>query len=483
MIALWMVYSTLIAGAVGLAAATIERTGAVHRRRWAWVAAVLLSVAIPAWMIAQSLTPSPTTTATSVSLTSKIVGESSAALSARIANMLATAQSESLSRYDTPVLVVWSAIAVLGVVLYGLATWSLARRRRAWRSATMNGQRVLVTDAVGPAVVGALRPEIVVPEWSLGLPEEQRVLMIEHERQHVRARDPLVLHAAAFVAVLMPWNVAIWWLNRRLRLAVELDCDARVLSRGHDAHTYGTLLLNVCSRRQRVGAVLAPALFERTSSLTKRVLAMSPQRLRFPRSRFTLGAVVAAGIVAAACEMPSPEMLAPDGKDVRTTRLLGKIEADSKVAGPIALRKLVVEKFAAVARGEGGPSILFVVKSAKGDIVMAESQPAENARTPVASAAPAAQLREKQRAERTALTLAQTRTGTVGVTLRPPTEESVSIRKRAGKSALALPTGVGALRPDDIATVDVSKHAAGVLAPNPVSIVTIVLKPGAKVPQ
>ena len=97
---------------------------------------------------------------------------------------------------------------------------------------------------------------------------------------------------------------------------------------------------------------------------------MSPERFRFPRSRFALGAAVAISIVAVACEMPSPEMLAPDGKDVRTTRLLGKLEATEKVAGPEDLKKLVAEKFAAVARGEGGPSILFIVKSDNGAIVM-----------------------------------------------------------------------------------------------------------------
>lgn len=482
MIALWMVYSILVSAAVGIAAATIERGGSTRRRRWAWVAAVILSVAIPAWMVVRSRTPNPTGTPTSLSLTSSIIGESSTVLSARIANLLASAPTEPLSRYDTPFVVVWSTGAVLAVVLYGLATWSLARRRRAWRSATMNGQRVLVTDAVGPAVVGALRPEIVVPEWSLGLPEEQRALMIEHERQHVRARDPLILHAAAFVAMLMPWNVAIWWLNRRLRVAVELDCDARVLARGHDAHTYGTLLLNVCSRRHRVGAVLAPALFERTSSLTKRVLAMNPQRSRFPRSRFTFGAAVAAAIIAVACEMPSPEMLAPDGKNVRTTRLFGKLESTETIAGPEDLKKLVAEKFAAVARGEGGPAILFVVKSNKGDIVMTESQPAENARTPVAGAQPAARLRAKQLVEQTALERAQTPGGNAGVVVRAPTE-TTGLKVRSARGALALPTGIGALGADDIATIEISKHAAGVAAPNAVSIITIVLKPGAKVPQ
>ena len=44
------------------------------------------------------------------------------------------------------------------------------------------------------------------------------------------------------------------------------------------SRAYGTLLLDVCSRRAQPGALLAPALLERTSSLAKRILAMQPSR-------------------------------------------------------------------------------------------------------------------------------------------------------------------------------------------------------------
>jgi hypothetical protein len=163
---------------------------------------------------------------------------------------------------------------------------------------------------------------------------------------------------------------------------------------------------------------------------------------------------------------------------VETQRLLGKLQATARIVGPQDLKKLVAEKFAAVARGEGGPSILFVVKSNAGDIVMTESQPAENARVPRTREDRPELLQEKARveskfnaaAERKSLRLAQqTPRGTVGLKVR--------------SAGMVLPTGIGALRGEDIATVDISKHAAGVLAPNAVSIVTIVLKPGATVPQ
>ena len=113
---------------------------------------------------------------------------------------------------------------------------------------------------------------------------------------------------------------------------------------------------------------------------------------------------------------------------------------------------------------------------------MTERQAAENARMPVAREEPAGQLREKERAERTALVLAETQRQPAE-RLAPPTRETVGFKMRSARGGLAIPTGIGALGADEIATVDVSKHAAGVLAPNPVSIVTIVLKPGAKVPQ
>jgi hypothetical protein len=56
------------------------------------------------------------------------------------------------------------------------------------------------------------------------------------------------------------------------------------------------------------------------------------------------------------------------------------------------------------------------------------------------------------------------------------------LKTRSNGAGVELPVGVGALRPEDIATIDVSKHAAGTVAPKPVSVIVIVLKKGAAVP-
>jgi len=54
-------------------------------------------------------------------------------------------------------------------------------------------------------------------------------MVIAHEQSHLAAHDPLLLIVALFLLVLMPWNLPLWWQLHRLRYAIEVDCDSRVL--------------------------------------------------------------------------------------------------------------------------------------------------------------------------------------------------------------------------------------------------------------
>jgi hypothetical protein len=494
MIALWMMYATIVTGLLGGAASVLERAsaGQVRQRRWIWVLALSLAVAVTAWTF---VAPGAATVPAAPGAAGRdrppaLSSDAPGGVAARMAALIESAESASLGRLDSPLAIAWAVAASLAFLSYGAASWALARRRRSWRPAIVDGQPVLLASSIGPAVVGTLHPQIVVPDWSLTLPDEQRALMLEHERQHIRARDPLVLHSAAMIALLMPWNAAAWWLNRRLRLAVELDCDARVLAGGRDPRAYGTLLLDVCSRRARPGALLAPALLERTSSLAKRILAMQPVRGRYPRARVALGAAVACAAIALACEMPTPEMVAPDGKDVATTRLYGQMSTtpDQQAAEP---RQLIARYFPAVARGEGGPTILFLVKAFTGEVVLTETQAAAFARTPVPQRG-SKPVRVLLKGSARELAEGMPRTSraeapidSIGRGARRQAEASPGaglIKVRRGGSDLRLPSGVAALMPDEIQAIDVSKHSAGSVAPSAVTIITISLKPGVTVP-
>ena len=494
MIALWMVYSLIVSLALAVASSVLDRavSGALRQRRWIWVVALTLSASIPAWQaVVPRLGLAPS------AIAPRLAGEARAtkavpsiwvASRTGLAELIARAESAPLGAVSVALGWAWMVAVLVAVTGYAATARSLTRRRRSWRKVVVDGQPVWLAAATGPAVIGAFRPSIVVPEWSLSLPPVQRALMLEHERQHVRARDPLVLQLAALIGVLMPWNFVAWWLIRRLRLAVELDCDARVLAPGRDSRAYGNLLLDVCERRLHAGVLLAPALFERTSSLTRRIMAMHPHRPRFVGARITLGVAAALAVVALACDLPSPEVVAPDGTNQATKRLYGEVES---VVGPAPDAKVLVSRyFPAVARGEGGPTILFIVKSATGGVVLTEAKPAsEVGQFKRPSGAPTGEdksvVREAEAARAGPEPVgAATRTELRIAEIRPAgsAEQKVVMLKTASARPPSFPAGVGALQPNDVATVDVSKHAPGTLAPNAVSIVTIVLKQGAAVP-
>jgi TonB family protein len=156
-------------------------------------------------------------------------------------------------------------------------------------------------------VVGFFRARIVLPEWVLGLEERQRALVIAHEEEHVRAGDTRLLALALLSAVLMPWNLALWWQIRRLRHAVELDCDARVLKRRPDVRGYTSLLIEL--GRRRTPRALAVAAFSESSSLLERrietIVTPKSRRWRLPAAVATL---VTAALVVAALEVPRPAL-------------------------------------------------------------------------------------------------------------------------------------------------------------------------------
>jgi TonB-dependent SusC/RagA subfamily outer membrane receptor len=98
--------------------------------------------------------------------------------------------------------------------------------------------------------------------------------MLLHETEHLRARDPLLLGAGSLALVLAPWVLPLWWMHRRLMLAVEVDCDARVLRHGVERRDYGAMLIDVAGRGSNLSAG-APAFSGTSTNLEKRLLAMT----------------------------------------------------------------------------------------------------------------------------------------------------------------------------------------------------------------
>jgi beta-lactamase regulating signal transducer with metallopeptidase domain len=216
-----------------------------------------------------------------------------------------------VAAFDRPLLIGWAALSMVMVVVLFASMLRMVRARRWWERADVDGTPVLVSDKVGPAVVGMFPGQIVLPRWMLDAPLTQRRLVIAHERAHLEARDSRALFFGTLALTLMPWNVAYWWIVRRQRLAVEADCDARVLAQHPDQRAYGDLLLDM-SERAIAHTVPVTALAESRWMLEHRLEAIgsrSPSHAALRRNAYFAAGLM---IVLVACAAPRPTPIGAD---------------------------------------------------------------------------------------------------------------------------------------------------------------------------
>ncbi|MDB4881466.1 MAG: putative rane protein [Gemmatimonadetes bacterium] len=211
--------------------------------------------------------------------------------------------------------VVWMLASTLLLALYLVVNLRVARVRRRWPRERLHGVDVRLAPTAGPAVIGVLRAEIVVPRALLERSDEEQRLILAHEHEHLRARDNVLLALACIVVIVLPWHPAVWYVLAQLRLAIELDCDARVLRRGAAPRSYGALLIDMAAHGAgiRVGTL---ALADRPSHLERRLMAMRTHRTRFALVRGSALSAVAGLLVLAACEAKIPTAAEVNGMDV-----------------------------------------------------------------------------------------------------------------------------------------------------------------------
>jgi BlaR1 peptidase M56 len=282
MIAAWLAYALVIALLVSIAALAVERIARLRhlQGRWIWVAALLLSVTLPmlfGWHSALTAQrPAVTLAALAAREQPPVYELSPIAWVGGHAPVVAHRVA-----LDTWLLTGWSALSALALATLAMGWMQIRRRLRSSVSGELHGVNVIVADDIGPAVVGIVRPRIVIPRWLLQQDAATQKVVLEHENEHLRAQDVRVLGGALLVAVLMPWNLPIWWQLRRLRFAMEVDCDARVVRGGQSRSTYSAVLLNVATRLLPLRAAAA-GLAESGSSLEKRIRIMhAPLRARW----------------------------------------------------------------------------------------------------------------------------------------------------------------------------------------------------------
>lgn len=149
----------------------------------------------------------------------------------------------------------------------------------------------------GPAVVGLFRPRIVTPaDFEARFPADDRTLILEHERTHLRGGD-------AAANALVCGGLCLAWFNplahlaaRLMRIDQELACDAAVVGRFPQARKrYAELLLKtqIANQALPLGCHWPP----RAAHPLKERIAMLKSPL--PRRAQRLTGALRAGAVAA----------------------------------------------------------------------------------------------------------------------------------------------------------------------------------------
>jgi hypothetical protein len=231
------------------------------------------------------------------------------------------------------------SLALGGWFAAGVVYWR--RARSSWEKTTLDGIDVEVSPETGPAVLGLLSQRIVLPSWATTMAPEHRQLVLAHESEHIRARDPQRLAIALAALIVMPWNIALWWCVARLRRAIELDCDARVLRRFPAVKEYGYVLLEVAARARNSSPLAMPmiGLLSIPSELELRLRAMTRPRSAGART-IAAGGILAFVAVGAAFTTPVPSVRG--GRAIAIGRAAARIIASPvhaliRTDGPLVL--------------------------------------------------------------------------------------------------------------------------------------------------
>lgn len=113
-----------------------------------------------------------------------------------------------------------------------------------------------VTDLVeGPALIGVIRPQILLPTSIEGAFSEKELKYIFlHELVHYKRKDILVNWMMLILLVVHWFNPVLWYAYRRMREDQELSCDQKAISYVGDSEVkeYGYTIIKLLGKRSNI---------------------------------------------------------------------------------------------------------------------------------------------------------------------------------------------------------------------------------------
>lgn len=262
------------------------------------------------------------------------------------------------------------------VVFTGVNLLRYGRMKRLLRQAVPGEDGAYYSDHITmPMVLGFLKPRIYLPSQFLTEGrEEDKSLVLAHEKCHIKRKDPLV-KLLAFAALAVHWFNPLAWLAFILLCRdLEMACDERVLEELGEEQKKGYSLALLHFAERNSGLFIPLAFGEsHTESRIKNIL-------NYKKPSFWIIAVVIALVIAAAATL----LTDPPKPDAEARALIGG--ADS---GPGAVVRETDEtqerddSSIAIIGGADGPTAIYVagkvgeegIPAAQPDLEAAKSQP------------------------------------------------------------------------------------------------------------
>lgn len=205
------------------------------------------------------------------------------------------------------------------------------------------------STAAGPAVLGLLRPRIILPaDFETRYSADEQALIISHERSHLRRGDLYANAIATALRCIYWFNPLLHYAAARLRHDHELASDAEVLREYPQARRrYADTLLNV---QLAVPGLPVGCLWQSSHPLKDRIMQMKqplPSRSRhLAGMALAVLALSASAFAAWATQPASTASAAGDNQQEPTYRALKppkypQSAAESKLEGKVVLRVVV----------------------------------------------------------------------------------------------------------------------------------------------
>jgi hypothetical protein len=271
-----------------------------------WVSVMLIMLLLPLWVLwgPRARAPVPSFLLPQINSIVHFSGELEPVEVVSSRQTGTAGQSELDPRWNWKLLL--ESVYLIGAftLLTRLLIGTISARRLAGRSQVQKGF-LTSSSCATPITLGVFRPVTILPESWLEWSSQKLDMVLAHEREHARRRDPLVRWIALLNRAVFWFHPVSWWIERHLSFLSEQACDDAVLAGGHDPRDYSEHLLEmqrVMSRSGKRISLVGSAM--PGGFLSKRIqrILESPPMFRASRKRVAFAiavTVMAAGVLAA----------------------------------------------------------------------------------------------------------------------------------------------------------------------------------------